>query len=37
MVDEQTCEVGSTLMSLAIGSYIDEWLQVFGKCRTSLL
>jgi hypothetical protein len=25
MADEQTCEMGSTLAPLAVGSYNDEW------------
>jgi hypothetical protein len=34
MADEQTCEVGSTLMTLAIGPYTYEWWKSFGKYKT---
>jgi hypothetical protein len=34
MADEHTCEVGLTLVPLAIGPYNDVWLQTFRKYKT---
>jgi hypothetical protein len=34
MADEQTCEVGLTLVPLVIGPYSDEWLWIFRKYKT---
>jgi hypothetical protein len=34
MADEETCEVGSTLVPLAVGQYNDAWFWIFGKYKT---
>lgn len=31
MADEETSEVGSTLVPLAIGKYSDVWLEILGN------
>jgi hypothetical protein len=33
MMDEQTCEVGLTLVSVAIGPYNDVWQTILGKYK----